>query len=70
MAEDEVKVNILVDNDHPGVVQELERAGLHVAQVLLELGVVGGSVDRACLEDLRRVPGVLAVEPSRKVKTT
>jgi hypothetical protein len=67
MAEHEVKVNVLVDDAHPAVVQELERAGLHVTRVLLELGVVGGSVDATRLEDLRQVPGVLAVEQSRRV---
>jgi hypothetical protein len=68
MAEHAVKVNVLVDEAHPAVVQELERAGLHVTQVLLEVGVVAGSVDATRLEDLRRVPGVVAVERSRKVK--
>ena len=68
MAEHAVKVNVLVDEAHPAVVQELERAGLHVTQVLLEVGVVAGSVDATRVEDLQRVPGVVAVERSRKVK--
>jgi hypothetical protein len=68
MAEHAVKVNILVDDANPAVVQELERAGLHVTRVLLDLGVVSGSVDATRLEDLRRVRGVRAVEPNRKVR--
>jgi hypothetical protein len=68
MTEHAVKVNILVDDADPAVLQELERAGLHVTRVLLELRVVGGTVDANRLEDLRQVPGVQAVEPNRKVK--
>ena len=68
MAEHAVKVNILVDDANPAVVHDLERAGLHVTQVLPELGVVSGSVDATGIEDLRRVPGVRTVEANRKVK--
>jgi len=68
MAQHAVEVNVLIDDSHPTVVQELQGAGLHVAQVLLGIGVVGGSVDADRLDDLRQVPGVVAVEPNRKIE--
>jgi hypothetical protein len=68
MAQPPVEVNVLIDDSHPTVVQDLQRTGLHVAQVLLTIGVVSGSVDADLLDELRQVPGVIAVEPSRKIE--
>jgi hypothetical protein len=68
MAQHAVDVNVLVDDHHPTVVEGLQRAGLRVARVLLGIGVVSGSADADRLDDLRQVPGVVAVEPGRKIE--
>jgi hypothetical protein len=50
------------------VADDLRAAGLDVTQVMTEIGVVTGSVDRARLNDLAAVSGVAAVEQSREVR--
>jgi hypothetical protein len=66
----QVAVNILLDEEepYPEVLQNLERAGFHVIELLSELGVAIGSAKIADLEGLRRIRGVLAVERSREME--
>jgi hypothetical protein len=65
-------VNVSVSDDHldhfEQVVRELEETGLNVEQQLEAVGIVSGSIDSAKLEDLRKVNGVAAVEPSRNIQ--
>jgi len=55
-------------NRTEAVAEDLRAAGLDVTQVLADIGVVTGSVEPAKLNDLSRVSGVAAVEPSRDVQ--
>ncbi|MCC5951565.1 MAG: ketohydroxyglutarate aldolase [Acidimicrobiia bacterium] len=59
-------VTITVDDDHANAVAEVARAvgaaGAEVTAVLDTIGVVSATCDRALVEHLRRLPGVLAVE--------
>ena len=50
------------------VADDLRAAGVHVTEVLADIGVVTGSVEPSRLNDLAAVTGVAAVEPSREVR--
>jgi hypothetical protein len=50
------------------VADELRAAGLDVAQVLAEIGVITGSVEPSRLKDVEAVRGVASVEQSREVR--
>ena len=50
------------------VADALRDAGLDVAQVLAEIGVVTGSVEPSRLSDVEAVRGVASVEQSREVR--
>ena len=65
-----VSVSVAVQEDHLSrfseVVKAVEKAGLKTESAFGSIGVVKGSMDPAKVEDLRHVPGVANVEPSRK----
>lgn len=64
-----VRVNVLLESIEPATVRQLEEAGLHITELLKEIGVVTGSVSKSDVPRLRHVPGVTAVEISRKIET-
>ncbi|NHD15835.1 MULTISPECIES: hypothetical protein [unclassified Actinopolyspora] len=49
-------------NDPETAAEELRRSGMRVEQVLDQLGVVLGSLSEADAEQVRGLPGVVAVE--------
>ncbi|NYH77781.1 hypothetical protein FHR84_001095 [Actinopolyspora biskrensis] len=49
-------------NDPETAAEELRRSGMHVEQVLDQLGVVIGSLSSADAEEVRGLSGVAAVE--------
>lgn len=49
-------------NDPDTAAEELRRSGMHVEQVLDQLGVVTGSLPPDAVEKVRGLSGVLAVE--------
>jgi hypothetical protein len=61
------KVNVAIAKDHQfsEVVEQAQAAGLNVEQSLDGLRVVSGSIEVDKLEDLDRVPGVVAVDLER-----
>ena len=66
-------VTVLVDDEHLATIDEvasaLSRAGLRVGQTLRSTGVVTGSVDdKALIDDLRGVDGVVGVEVTRDIQ--
>jgi hypothetical protein len=65
-----ISVSLSVSDDRidqfPEVVDRAREAGLDVWQELDLIGVVSGSIDEERLEELRRIPGVAAVEPERE----
>ena len=69
-----LKMDVLVTLDEgqadraAAVADDLRAAGLDVTEVLAEIGVVTGSIEPSRLNDLARVSGVAAVEPSRDVQ--
>ena len=50
------------------VADDLRAAGLDVTEVLADIEIVTGSIEPSRLNDLARVSGVAAVEPSRDVQ--
>ena len=58
-------LNITTSGARPldDIVSDLEEAGLEELQILEAIGVVTGSAEEDCVERLRKVPGVSAVEP-------
>ena len=67
-----MEVLVTLDEGQAGraatVAEDLRAAGLDVAEVLADIGAVTGSVEPSRLNDLSRVSGVAAVEPSREVR--
>jgi hypothetical protein len=65
-----VSVSLSVSDDRidqfPDVVDRARAAGLDVWQELDLIGVVSGTIEEERLEELRRIPGVAAVEPERE----
>jgi hypothetical protein len=67
----EVGVIIAIDPGAAGRFDEIvdicARAGLRVARLMPELGVVAGQIEESCVDDLRRVTGVASVEHDRTI---
>ena len=63
-----VMVTVSDDHDLSTVVEALRGAGLAVADVLAEIGVVTGTADGATMVALAAVPGVVEVEPQQEIQ--
>ncbi|HST73126.1 MAG TPA: hypothetical protein VLK55_11805 [Kocuria rosea] len=65
-----VRVTVVVDEEHrPGLAQlcdGLRAQGMQVEQVLEQLGMVTGEVPENRLPSVRRVEGVVSVEPQHR----
>lgn len=63
------KKNVLVavDGDVNEIADRLRLAGMQVDEVLGELGIVIGSIDRNLEADLRALKGVLAINPNSTI---
>ena len=59
---------VTVSGDTEQIAEELRAAGMSVEQVLVEVGIVTGSVDAARRASLAAIPGVLAVETERNLR--
>ena len=61
-------VIVTVAGDTEQIAEQLREAGMNVQQVLVEVGIVTGSVDAGRRASLAAIPGVLAVETERNVQ--
>ncbi len=63
--------SILVDVDEGASLEEvsaaLSRAGVEITEQLDAIGVVRGRIDDARLSEIRKIPGVAAIEEERQV---
>jgi hypothetical protein len=68
VAQTEVTVTVGEAHDVASVVESLRRAGLEVAQVLPELGIVIGAVEAGALGAVSSVEGVESVDAPASVQ--
>jgi len=64
--EAELLVSVADADALPAVVRRLEAAGMRVHRTLVLVGAVTGSAPVACVAEIERVEGVLAVERARR----
>ena len=62
---DTKNVLILLDSekplDEPSIIAELKAKGFTLTDHMDQLGILAGSCEEACMEDFKKVPGVLEV---------
>lgn len=54
--------------DTAGTAERLRSAGVSVSDELHNIGIISGSADDAELDNLRKIPGVLGIGPSRSIQ--
>ncbi len=60
---------VTVSGDTQRIAEQLRAAGMNVQRVLVEIGIVTGSVDAGRRASLAAIPGVVAVETEGTVHT-